>query len=116
MGTSSPNTIVNSVSRTVTTTRAMAFGRAREWAEAAQPVAHLVDQADRREGRGEEAEEVDADLDHREEAAGIGLEMLDPDRRAVALVDELLDPAAPERDERDLGRGEDPVEAGRGRR
>ena len=70
----------------------------------------IVDEADRRERRGEEAQEVDPDLDDRQEAARVGLEVLDADRRPLALVDELLDAAAPDRDEGDLGRREDAVE------
>ena len=52
-------------------------------AELGQPGLHAVDQADRRERRGQEAQEVDADLDDRQEAARVGLEALDPDARRV---------------------------------
>ena len=79
-------------------------------AELTEEFGGAIDQADRRERRGEEAEEIDADLDDREEAAGVRLQVLHAHCGAVALVDELLDPTASERDERDLGRREDPVE------
>ena len=64
--------------------------------EGPEPAADLVDEADRRERRGEEAQEVDPDLDDRQEPARVGLEVLDADRRSLALVDELLDAAAPD--------------------
>ena len=41
---------------------------------------------------------------------GLRLQALDADGAAVALVDELLDAAAPDGDEGDLGGREDPVE------
>ena len=41
---------------------------------------------------------------------------LDAPGAAVALVDELLDPAAPDRDEGDLGGDEERLERGSGRR
>src|SRR5688572_11631904 len=78
--------------------------------EGPEPAAHLVDEADRRERRCQEAQEVDADLDDGEEAAGVRLEVLDADRGPLALVDQLLDPAATERDQGDLGRREHAVE------
>ena len=111
LGTSSPNTIVNRVSRIGDhDERRSRSPRYREGRRSPRPSREIVDEADRRERRGEEAQEVDADLDDRQEAARVGLEVLDADRRPVALVDELLDAAAPERDERDLGGREDAVE------
>ena len=70
--------------------------------ELGQPGLHAVHQADGREGRSQEAQEVDADLDDRQEAARIGLQALDAERVLVALVDQLLEPAAPDGDEGDL--------------
>ena len=75
-----------------------------------KPGGHPVDQADRRERGGQEAEEVDPDLDDRQEAARLLLEPQDAGGAAVAFVDELLEAAAADRDERDLGRREDAVE------
>ena len=110
LGTSSPKMIVKRVRRTVTTTSAIAFAASGERPECRQPGGHAVDEADRREGRGQEAQEVDADLDDGQEAARVALRRWTAGGAAVALVDELLDPAAPERDERDLGGREDAVE------
>ena len=109
-GTSSPKMIVKIVSTPVTTISAMPPAMPCERPEALQPRLEPVDEADRGERRGEEAEEVDPDLDDREEAARLLLEALDAAALLVALVDELLEAAAADRDERDLGRREDAVE------
>ena len=61
-------------------------------------------------GGGEEAEDGEAELRHREEAARIVLEPADDARAPVSLVDELVDAAAAQRDEGDLGRDEEPLE------
>ena len=70
LGTSSPKMIVKMVRTPVTTTSAIAPATALRAARSpASQRLEPVDQADRGERRGEEAEEVDPDLDDREEAA-----------------------------------------------
>ncbi len=81
-----------------------------ERSECPQPGGHPVHQADRRERRRQEAQEVDADLDDRQEAPGLLLEPEHAGGAARALIDELLETAAAQRDQRDLGGREDAVE------
>ena len=88
-------------------TSAIAGGVLAERPDLLEQAGQPVGQADRREGRGEEADEREAELGDREEAARVVEQPPDPAGAAVALVDELLDPAPADRDERDLGRDEE---------
>ena len=69
-----------------------------------------VGQADRREGRGEEADERSARSGRRPGTGRVVEQPADAPGAAVALLDELLDPAAADRDEGDLGGDEEPLE------
>ena len=69
-------------------------------------------QVDRRVGRGQEADEGQADLGDRQEPPGLGDQALDPGGAPIAFVGELLDPRSAHRHERDLGRHEDALEEG----
>ena len=67
-------------------------------------------QAHAREGGGEEPDERDRQLDDGQEAARIAVQAPHPLGPATALVDQLVDAAATQRDERDLRRHEHGVE------
>ena len=67
-------------------------------------------QAHAREGGGQEPDERDRQLDDRQEAARVGCQAPDALGPATALVHQLVDPAAAQRDERDLRRHEHGVE------
>ena len=71
--------------------------------QAGQPIG----QADRGIGRGEEAQERQPELGDGQEPAGVVEEAADPSSAAVALLEELLDPAAADRHQGDLGRDEE---------
>ncbi len=79
------------------------------------PVPSSVDcrlrgQVDRRVGRGQEADERQADLGDRQEPARLADQRLDTTGASIAFVDELVDPGAAHRHQRDLGGDEDPLE------
>jgi len=67
---------------------------------------------DRGEGRCEEADDGQAELGYRQEPAGIVEQPADPTGARRALLDELLDPAPPNRDEGDLRCDEESLEQG----
>ena len=58
----------------------------------------------------QEGHERDADLDDGKELARSGQQLLDAARGGAAFVDKLLDPAAPDGHQRDLGRHEERLE------
>ena len=82
--------------------------RARE-PEGDEHVGERVRDARAGEGGREEADERDAELDRREQRTGPLDEPADAIGAPVALVAELAQAAAPDRDERDLGRHEHAV-------
>ena len=96
----------------MTTTRAIPAGGAAERVDLLEQPGQPVGQADRREGRGEEAEERQAELADRQEAARVVEQAADPPGAPVALLDELLDPAPADRHEGDLGRHEEALQDG----
>ena len=116
LGTSSPKTIVNRLRSRVTMISASAPADVARTAARCprSSVSRLVGQVDRRVGRGEEAEEGQADLGDRQEAARLRDQALDPRRALVALVDELVDARPADRDEGDLGRRRRRPRAGSG--
>ena len=71
-----------------------------------------VREADRGVCRREEPEKRQAQLRDGQEATGIVEQALDAPRRTAPLVHELLDPAVPDRDQRDLRGHEEPFEQG----
>ncbi len=87
-----------------------AFRLVGEGRDRAQRLGQLVAQVDRGVGRGEEAQDGQAELDDGQEAAGVVLEALDPAGPPVALFGQLVEPAPPDRDDRDLGRHEEALE------
>ena len=91
-------------------TRAIPAAEPRSSVDLLEQAGQPVGQADRGVGRGEEAEEGQADLGDGQEAAGVVEQLADPAGAAVALLDELLDPAPADRHERDLGGDEEPLE------
>ena len=110
LGTSSAKTIVNRASTTVTSSSETPWAVPESIPEPASTVAELVGQAHRRERRGEEADERETELGDREEAAGLVEQPLHAPGARAALLDELLDPAAADGDQGDLGGDEEPLE------
>ena len=111
LGTSSPNTIVNSDSRIVTTSRPTTPGVARaQRRRSIEQVRQAGREAHAGERRREEPDERHGELDDREEPARVAGQPADAPRAAAALVDHLLHAARPERHERDLRGDEDAVE------
>ena len=109
-GTSSPNTIVNSVSRIVTTTSAMpsaAFASGPNWRSTSAAPSTRLTAANAEARKPRKLMPIWMTARNR---PGFALRRWTRTAARVALVDQLLDPAAAERDEGDLRRREDPVE------
>ena len=105
--------IVNRARTTVTTSRATALGQAPcSSPSPTRIVLERLDEAHRGIRRGEEADDRQAELRHGQEPARLVEQAPDAARAGAALVDELLDPAAPDRDEGDLGGDEEAFEQG----
>ena len=109
-GTSSPNTIVKRVNRIVTMMSAMALAALRAGRMSASQSATPSTRLTAAKAEARKPRKLMPIWMTARKRPGFALRRWTRDARPVALVDELLDPAAAERDERDLGRREDAVE------